>query len=147
MSNNSLIFFREFRGDIHARSLTFRGLSSESQNFPRIIPRKGMSFRGIIRGKSKFSADYTAERHAFPRYNPRKGMLSRIILRKGRLFHDKIHEKFLLLAESQNIPRIILRKSMPFRRIIHGKSKLSANYPRKVSVHHGKVKISLFKGL
>ena len=67
------IIFSRIRGDIRAQSLTFRGLSTESQNFPRIILRKGMPFRGIILGKSKLSADYTAERHAFPRYNPRKG--------------------------------------------------------------------------
>ncbi len=74
MSSNSLKFFREFRGDIRALSLTLCGLSAESQNFPRIILRKGMPVRGISLGKSKLSADYNTERHAFPQYNLRKGM-------------------------------------------------------------------------
>jgi hypothetical protein len=69
MSSNSLIFFREFCGEIRAQRLTFRGLSVESLNFPRIIPRKGMPFRGIILGKSKLSADYTAERHVIANYS------------------------------------------------------------------------------
>jgi hypothetical protein len=66
MSSNSLIFFRKFREDIRARSLNFRRLSAESQNFPGIVPWKGMPFRGIILRKSKLSADYFAERQAFP---------------------------------------------------------------------------------
>jgi hypothetical protein len=44
MSSNSLLFFREFRGEIRARSLTSCG-------------------------KSELSADYTAERHALPGYS------------------------------------------------------------------------------
>jgi hypothetical protein len=59
--------FSRIRGDIRALSLTFRGLSVESQNFPWIIPQKGMPVQGIILGKSKLSTDYTTERHAFPR--------------------------------------------------------------------------------
>ncbi len=57
---------------IHEAEKTFRVWSAESQNFPRILPRKGVSFRGIIRGKSKLSENYTSERRAFPRYDPRK---------------------------------------------------------------------------
>jgi hypothetical protein len=66
--------FLQIRGDIRARSLTFRGLSAESLNFPQ--PRKGVPFRGIILGNNSritcLSSDYTSERHAFPRYNFRK---------------------------------------------------------------------------
>jgi hypothetical protein len=36
---------------------------------------------------------------------------------------------------------------MPFRRVIRGKSKLSANYPAESFSIPQKVKISLFKGL
>jgi hypothetical protein len=49
--------FSPIRGDICAQSLTFCGLSAESENFPRIIPPKGMPFWGIILGKSKLFAD------------------------------------------------------------------------------------------
>ncbi len=77
MPSNSLIFFREFRGHFRARSLTFRRLSAESRNFPR-IPFQGIIigklkiFRRIIRGKSKLPAYHTAEKHTFPQDNPRK---------------------------------------------------------------------------
>jgi hypothetical protein len=71
--------FLQICGDIRARSLTFRGLSAESLNFPQ--PRKGMPFRGIILGNySRITV------HAFPRIIPRKGMPFRgIIFRKSKL--------------------------------------------------------------
>jgi hypothetical protein len=50
-------------------------------------------------------------------------------------------------AESLNFPRIKLQKGMPFRRVIRGKSKLSANYPADSFSITRKVKISLFKGI
>jgi hypothetical protein len=50
-------------------------------------------------------------------------------------------------TESFDFPLIILRKGMPFRRVIGGKSKLSANYPAESFSIPRKVKMSLFKGL
>jgi hypothetical protein len=77
MPSNSLIFFREFPGDIRPRSLTFRGLSAESRNFP-----------WIIRGKLELSADYTAERHAFPLYNSQKVKSFRRLYRGKACFSE-----------------------------------------------------------
>ncbi len=77
MSSNSLIFFREFHGDIRARSLTFRGLS-ESQNIPRIILRKGGKARNreLFCVKAGFSMVKSMENlyfsHTFPQDNSRK---------------------------------------------------------------------------
>jgi hypothetical protein len=51
-------------------------------------------------------------------------------------------------VECFDFPRIILRKGMPFRRIIRGNSKRSANYPAEsFIIIPRKVKTSLFKGL
>jgi hypothetical protein len=71
MSRN---MFSRIRGDIYARSLTFRGLSAESQNFLWNIPWKGMPFRGM----SKLSTDYTlGERHAIANYSASRQALPR----------------------------------------------------------------------
>jgi hypothetical protein len=105
------IIFSWIRGDICARSLTFRGfyrgkaclsgvLFSESQNFPRIIQRRGMPIRGIICGKA----------------------------RNRELFCVKEGFPMVKSAESFDFPWITLRKGMPFRRVIRGKSKLSADH-------------------
>jgi hypothetical protein len=68
--------------------------SAESQNFPRIILRKGMTFRRIISGKSKLYTDYTAERHAFPLGYQRK----------VKTFRELPCGKFQYTAESFSIP-------------------------------------------
>ncbi len=127
-------------------------------NFWRYLWTK-FYFPWIIRGKSKLSTNYTAERHAFLRYNSQKVKtfsklfcikagpwkvfdILQIILQKGMPFRRK---KFM---ESQNFPWIILQKgSRLFLRIIHEKSKLSANRPLESFSLPPKVKISLLKGL
>ncbi len=93
-----------------------------------------MPFRGIIRGKA----------------------CNRV------LFCVKTGFPMVKTAESFDFPRIILRKGMPFCSIICGmskpsadhtaerhafprKSKLSANYPAKVSVYHGMSKSHFLK--
>ncbi len=76
--------------------------------------------------------DYTAERHAFPGHNSRKVKTFRGLYRgkacNSKLFNINTDFPMVKFAESQNFPRIILRKCMLFRRVICGKSKLSANY-------------------
>jgi hypothetical protein len=77
-----------------------------------------MPLRGKIREKSKLSMDYTAERHAF------RGL----IRRKACHSTNYSESRKAFLAESLDFLWNILQKGMPFRRIISGKSKLSANY-------------------
>jgi hypothetical protein len=157
MSSNSLIFFHEFRGDICAQSFSFCGLSAESQNFPRIIPRKGMPFRGII-----------LESQNFPWTNPQKGIPFHGKACNRELFCVKAGFSMLKSMESFYFSHTFLRKGMPFCRIIRGKSKLpayhtsekhaflqdnprksklSVNYPAESFSILRKVKISLFKGI
>jgi hypothetical protein len=114
MSSKSLIFFSRI-------SLRY---SCTKFDFPRIIRRK-----------AELSADYTVERHAFSEYNSWK------VKTFCRFYRGKVcsHELFCIKAgfsmvksmESFYFSHTILRKGMPFRRIIHGKSKLPAYYTAK----------------
>jgi hypothetical protein len=115
----------------------------------------------MIHGKPELSANYSVKRHAFPGYNSRKVKTSRIIPQKGMPCRDRICRKachcgllcfkvgFTVLksAGSFYFPRIILQKGMSFRKVIHRKSELSANYPAESLSIPWKVIISLFKGI
>jgi hypothetical protein len=73
--------------------------SAESQNFPRIILRKGMPFPRIIRGKSKLSANYPAESFSILRkvkISLFKGLslLPQIIVDENSTMGDQYYPRF-----------------------------------------------------